>query len=88
MEISPQIRARFYQNRKHDLEMCNNYFLDENYSAIEMIAHKIKGNGAIFGHPELSEIGRDLELAVRAQDQAGIKRLLEKFAYWQRGLPS
>jgi HPt (histidine-containing phosphotransfer) domain-containing protein len=39
---------------------------------IRTIAHGMKGSGGCYGFPALSDIGRDMEIAVKAGNLAGV----------------
>jgi len=50
------------------------------YQALRAIGHRIKGEGTGFGFEVISEIGRELEDAARAQDAGAANRLVRALA--------
>ncbi len=82
MEVPLDIMKKYIQRRTHDLQACIYYFEQQKFSEIEKIAHKLKGSGKTFGHPEISEIGKRLEGAAKKTDIQSIKKLLEQFLQW------
>lgn len=45
----------------------------KDFRTIQDIAHRLKGNGAGFGFPLISDIGEDLELAAIAEDLSRVQ---------------
>ncbi len=82
MEVPSEIMNRYLDRRKRDLEECLSSLARQNYQDIEKVGHQLKGNGSTFGHPELSEIGKKLEIAAHAHDLEGLEKALNEFSGW------
>ncbi len=87
----PQLLPKFVANRERDVVVLREAFEKGELDAIAEIAHKLHGNGASYGFPELSAIGRDLEAAARAREEADVAQCLQRLAAavvgLRRGLP-
>lgn len=70
--VSDPSRARYLEKRRADLQACQQALATGDFSPIELLAHRMKGNGATFGFPELSRIGGELEAAAQAQDRGRV----------------
>ncbi|MEO8797160.1 MAG: Hpt domain-containing protein [Polyangiaceae bacterium] len=71
----------FLANRQNDVAAIRKALVTCDFEAIANIGHKLRGNGATFGFPELGTIGERLELAARARDHDRVLResdVLEK----------
>lgn len=82
MEVPSDIMNRYLDRRKRDLEECLSSLSSHNYQDIEKVGHQLKGNGSTFGHPELSVIGKKLELAAQAHDLVSLEKALKEFSEW------
>ncbi len=82
MKVPRRIMRNYIERRNHDLQVCLSCFEQEKYSDIEKIAHRLKGSGTTFGHPEISEIGSSLEWAARKTDVQSIQIILNHFLKW------
>ncbi len=82
MEVPTDIMAKYIERRKQDFKDCLSSFEQHEYGELEKVGHQLKGNGATFGHPELTTIGTKLELAAREQDNETLKVALKEFSDW------
>lgn len=80
--ISPEATKKYIQRRADDVAACKAALEAKDYSVMENIGHKLKGNGLTFGYPELAELGKDLELAAVNKDFDSSEVLVTKFAAW------
>lgn len=55
----------YLENRRADIKRMTAASKQGDWAAIESLAHKIKGSGASYGFPRLSDISRELETAAR-----------------------
>ena len=88
MEVPREMKLRYLDHRKNDLEKSVIYVDQKNFQALENIGHQLKGNGLTFGHPELSRIGRELEESARFKNLSLVLEVLEKFSLWVCQHPS
>lgn len=82
MHVPNEIKARYFERRKQDLEDCVRHLKNGEMNFLEKVGHKLKGNGITFGYPELSEIGGQLEKAAREESDVELKMALNKFSDW------
>jgi hypothetical protein len=82
MEVPEEIRSRYMERRKRDLEQCLNSLQTSNYVEIEKVGHQLKGNGLTFGYADLSQIGKQLEKAASKKDIPSVESALKEFSEW------
>lgn len=82
MQVPEDIKARYLERRRKDLEDCQESLSEKKFQIIEKVGHQLKGNGFTFGHPELSVIGKKLENAAILGDFQKIEIALKEFASW------
>lgn len=82
MEVPNEIMVKYIERRKRDLEDCLSGLARNQFEDIERVGHQLKGNGATFGHPELSSIGKKLEQAAQVQDLETLQTALKEFSHW------
>jgi PAS domain S-box-containing protein len=84
----PTLAARvpaFLQNRKNDVVIILAALLRGEFELVERLAHSMSGAGASFGFQTISDIGRALETAARAEDlQASQLQVEELSSYLER----
>ncbi len=80
--IDQDVLKKYVVRRQDDFEKCLEAVGQSSFSTIEMIGHKMKGNGVTFGFPELSELGESLENAAIERDMDAIKKRLADFKRW------
>ncbi len=77
-ELRPLLPG-FLSHRQHDLEQLSLSLESADFPAIEQIAHNMKGVGAGYGFPQVSELGLHLELAARQADPVAAARCLADY---------
>jgi len=70
----------FLERRDKDLAQLRDLIAQEDYQLLGTIGHKLKGNGASYGFPAITEIGGALEDAASKKDKDRIFGLVEDFA--------
>lgn len=78
---------RYRKRRVQDLETCRTAFSrggggSTDWTALETIGHRLKGNGASFGFPELGDLGARLEEGAKDQDRRSCSALIDELAHW------
>ncbi len=86
MELPLHILGRYIEHRKRDFQQCLYSLKRHQYKNIEKVGHQLKGNGATFGHPELSSIGKKLEEAAQEKDIDNLKESMKEFSDWVKNL--
>lgn len=75
----------FLENRSKELNSLREALESGNYQTIQSMGHSMKGVGGGYGFEGISEIGKDLEDAAKAQDLDAISALIEKYGdYMER----
>lgn len=80
--ISPDAIKKYVQRRGEDLTACKQALENRDFSVIENVGHKMKGNGLTFGYPELADIGRDMENAATNKDWEVVQSKVTEFENW------
>ena len=80
--LTPEILNKYHSRRKDELPVYRKALDTQDFSAIEQIGHKLKGNGITFGFPELSELGTKMETQAQEKNLAQLEDLLRLFEKW------
>lgn len=90
-ELDPAIRAllpNYIRRRQSDLEAISQLMKSEDYAEVARLAHNMKGSGAAYGYPRITELGTAVEQAVHSNDVENLTRLVEELdAYVQQMRP-
>lgn len=57
----------YLENRQKDLEILKQAYTQNDLETIRSLGHKMKGSGGGYGLDRISEIGKELEEAAKAQ---------------------
>ena len=60
----------FLANRKKDIQTLHRALIDKDFRTIQLLGHRMKGDGGGYGFDRISEIGGVMELAAQRQDYA------------------
>lgn len=82
MQLPDGFRFRYIERRKKDLEICESSLLSQDYTEIQRVGHRLKGNGVTFGFKDLSSIGIKMEGAALSRDMDKILKALADFSGW------
>jgi len=64
----------FLQNRRKDLGKILTALESNDFNSISRLGHNLKGVGASYGFVPISEVGRNLEIAAKTSNKAGIQK--------------
>ncbi|MGA7411316.1 MAG: ATP-binding protein [Bryobacteraceae bacterium] len=70
----------YLETRRTDLQACATALAGGNFDRIRTLGHNLRGTGAGYGFPKLSEIGEAIESAARQTDAAAIETHLKELA--------
>jgi HPt (histidine-containing phosphotransfer) domain-containing protein len=70
-----EIIPGFLENRRGDVQTIETALQENNLSQIQMIGHRLKGDGGGYGFDAISAIGAALEQAAAREDRPAIVRL-------------
>lgn len=82
MHIPDEMRAKYIERRKRDLEELKLAFSSGNLESFQRIGHQLKGNGATYGYEELGELGRRMEEAGSDKDKSKAETCLFELIDW------
>lgn len=64
----------FLANRKKDLHTLRQALSSADFSTVQMLGHRMKGDGGGYGFDRISEIGGTMESAAIRQDRAAAEQ--------------
>lgn len=70
----------YLKKRKEELASLKTCSVEDDLDRIEKVAHKIAGSGGSYGLPEISKMGKEIELAASSGEAMKVKELLEQFS--------
>lgn len=68
----------YLQRRQAEIRVLEDALASGELPVIQRIAHNIKGTGAGYGFPEITELGRAMEAAAKAGNQPEIRARLSE----------
>jgi signal transduction histidine kinase/CheY-like chemotaxis protein len=69
----------YLEKRRADVALYRQHLKDGDFSSIAKLAHKMKGTGAGYGFPRLTDLGSALEKAANNSDAEAVKVNVEEF---------
>jgi HPt (histidine-containing phosphotransfer) domain-containing protein len=69
----------YLYRRKEDVKQLKDLIEKRNYDEIRQLGHRLKGSGASYGFPYLTELGRKIESASVGEDSEELKVILKNF---------
>ncbi len=70
----------YLETRRTDLRTCSAAMAGGDYDKVRTVGHNLRGTGAGYGFPKLSEIGEAIESAAQQADAAAIETHLKELA--------
>ena len=68
MKLERDLIQNYLIRRKKELDLCYSLLLSSDFHELLRIGHQLKGNGSMYGFPELSLLGNRLEKAASESD--------------------
>ncbi|ABK44019.1 Hpt protein [Magnetococcus marinus MC-1] len=62
----------YLENRRKDIQDLEKSLLDDDFETASILGHRMKGSGAGYGFDQITEIGRDIEIAAKNSNKEGI----------------
>ena len=78
MELSIEQKLKYLSRREAEIAILYESLNELNFENISHISHKLKGNGATFGYPEISSIADKIEIAISKSEYSLIKPLINQ----------
>jgi HPt (histidine-containing phosphotransfer) domain-containing protein len=69
----------YLERRAVDARALEAALAASDYTAIAAIGHRLKGLGSTYGHDAISQAGRSLEEAARAEDAGAVQQLITTY---------
>lgn len=83
--INPEIMEllpAYLRRRDGDVILLQSYIADNDFHSIQVLGHKLCGNGSIFGFEQISKTGKDLESAAQDRDMHRVRKYSQElFVY-------
>lgn len=73
-----QLRSEYLDNRMLELSALTDALRSSDFAALATTGHNLKGTGAAYGFAELTELGKALEIAAKANDSFSVELRLAK----------
>lgn len=68
----------FLENRRDDIAAIEQALAGSDYATIQLLGHRMKGDGGSYGLDRISEIGARLEQAARDEAPQAVRRHVEE----------
>jgi HPt (histidine-containing phosphotransfer) domain-containing protein len=68
------IVPEFLANRRKDLQTLRRALAEQDFKTIQMLGHRMKGDGGGYGFDRITEIGGVMELAASRHDHATLEQ--------------
>ena len=72
----------YLENREKDIPILRDALGRNDFDAITHLAHKVRGSGGGYGFTRLSELGREIEKASRAQDVSSTQKIIADLEHY------
>jgi len=82
MHILVEHQIKYLNRRVAEIEELKVFLSNNQFDEIYIIGHKLKGNGATFGHEEIGEFGKILEIASLEKNKEKINETIELLAMY------
>lgn len=66
----------FLNNRRNDVDKLRQMLAAQDFEAIKLVGHTMKGNGAGYGFDQISEIGQMIEATARDKKTDELEQLM------------
>ena len=70
----------FLEHRHEDVELLLEALEQDDYPAIHLLGHRLKGDGGSYGFDAITVIGRRLEQAAKNEDPQEIRKLASELS--------
>ena len=67
----------YIKRREEDVSMMKSYFFHRNFSAVQEVAHRLKGHGLSFGFPTLTAGAERLQRSLKEENFSMAEEVLQ-----------
>ncbi len=85
-EVIADLVPGYLASRRAELEQVSEWLDAEDFEALEVLGHRLKGSGAGYGFEAISELGGDLEAAGVGRDLPRARRVAGELANYLQAL--
>jgi HPt (histidine-containing phosphotransfer) domain-containing protein len=82
MKIPDELIGKYIKRRFDELKNIESAFEKRDFHYIQKIGHQLKGNGAMFGFPSITEFGKELESHSKTQDSEMIQSWILRYHHY------
>ena len=68
IDVPKEAVTKYLERRRSDIDNCRQALQSGDLTVCETVGHQLKGNGSMFGFPEISTVGKSLEIAAKEHD--------------------
>jgi HPt (histidine-containing phosphotransfer) domain-containing protein len=86
-QIPLSLKEKYMERRRADIKICEQALLDKNFEFLSHHGHQIKGNAATYGFDKLGELGAQLEIHSKQENESEIKVILEQYKLYIINIP-
>jgi CheY-like chemotaxis protein len=72
----------YLQRKREDITALNNALEQLDYESIRVLGHSLKGSGGSYGFDNITEIGKQIEMAAKNQDPVAIREWINKLSQY------
>ena len=80
--LSERLLGTYLSRRQEDVRVCHEALSPPDFPTLQTVGHRLKGNGASFGYPELAELGAELESAAQDGDLEAARQCVIRLESW------
>jgi len=80
--IPDDLKKKYIERRQTDLNECLSHLKSKNFTSLEKLGHKMKGNGGTFGYLIITKIGDKIEKGSKTKNEPLIQEALKELASW------
>lgn len=81
-----ELIPNYIENRHKDIKNMTEALAKGDFDTVRLLGHSMKGSGASYGFAEISVIGKKLEEAAKAKNQADITASIQELSDYMANL--
>ncbi len=81
-----ELIPNYIENRHKDIKNMTEALAKGDFDTVRLLGHSMKGSGASYGFTEISVIGKKLEEAAKAKNQADITASIQELSDYMANL--
>lgn len=79
MKISGKLLTDYLKRRELEIPACESALASGDFAFLRKTGHNLKGNGAMYGFPRISEIGKAIEAASITADRNELEKAIHQY---------